>query len=274
MFKERLISGIILVAIMIVTLYFGGFATLFMVELISLIGIYELMRVPKNKSTELLVLTEITTVVMYALLGMGYTFRAYGFMYLFLMVVFMMGLMCFYVFRYPKYKLQDITLAFFAFFYVGVMLSFIYSVRFLTNGGAYVVLVFLAAWGNDTLAYCVGRLFGKHKMSPKLSPKKSIEGFVGGVIGAALLGIVYSFIFGKVTGVDVDVKLIVAFAVICGVGGAISVVGDLAASAIKRQYDIKDYGTLIPGHGGIMDRFDSIIMTAPIVYYLVTMFVD
>jgi phosphatidate cytidylyltransferase len=111
-------------------------------------------------------------------------------------------------------------------------------------------------------------------MSPKLSPKKSIEGFVGGVVGAALLGIGYAFIFGKVTGVLVDVKLVVAFAVICGVGGAISVVGDLSASAIKRQFDIKDYGKLIPGHGGIMDRFDSIIMTAPIVYYLVTMFIN
>ncbi len=274
MFKDRLISGIILVALMIVTLYFGGFVSLFMIELISLIGIYELMRVPKHWSKELMVITEVFTVLMYAFLGVGYTFRAYGFIYLFLMVVFMMILMCFYVFRYPKYKLHDIMLPFFAFFYVGVMLSFIYSVRFLTNGGAYVVLVFLAAWGNDTLAYCVGKLFGKHKMSPKLSPKKSIEGFVGGVVGAAILGVIYSFIFGKITGTLVDVKLITVFAVICGLGGAISVVGDLAASAIKRQFDIKDYGNLIPGHGGIMDRFDSIIMTAPIVYYLVTMFIN
>ncbi|MCR4716226.1 MAG: phosphatidate cytidylyltransferase [Lachnospiraceae bacterium] len=274
MFKERLAAGVLLVALMVVTLYFGGFATLAMVELISLLGIYELMRVPKNYSTELLLVTEIFTVVLYALLGTGYTLRAYGFMYVFLMVVFLLVLMCLYVFRYPKYKLQDITLAFFAIFYVGVMLSYIYSIRFLNNGGAYIVLVFLAAWGNDTLAYCVGKLFGKHKMSPKLSPKKSIEGFVGGVVGAALLGVGYSFIFGKVTDTLVDVKLIVAFAVICGLGGAISVVGDLAASAIKRQYEIKDYSNLIPGHGGILDRFDSIIITAPIVYYLITIFVE
>jgi phosphatidate cytidylyltransferase len=139
-------------------------------------------------------------------------------------------------------------------------------------GGALVVLVFLSAWGNDTCAYCVGVLFGKHKMSPKLSPKKSVEGFIGGVVGAALLGALYTLLYGKITGEAVTGGRVVLFAAICGIGGMISVVGDLAASAIKRQYGIKDYSKLIPGHGGILDRFDSMIMTAPIVYYLVTLF--
>lgn len=273
MFKTRLLSGIVLVLIMVVTLYFGGFATLAMTAFISVVGVYELMRIPDKKPKSMTLLAEAVTLIFYLLLGLGYTFEKYQYYYLLLLTVFLMAIMCFYVFGYPKHRFEDVMLPFFAFFYVSVMLSYIYQVRFMENGGAYVVLVFLSAWGNDTCAYCVGVLFGKHKMSPKLSPKKSWEGFFGGIIGAALLGIVYAFIFGKITGEVVNTSLVVAFAAICGIGGLISVVGDLAASAIKRQYDIKDYGKLIPGHGGILDRFDSMIMTAPIVYYLVMMFV-
>lgn len=274
MFKTRLLSGIVLVAIMVVTLYFGGFFTLGMTAFISVVGVYELMRIPKNASKTLLVVTELATVVYYVLLGLGYTFESYQYYYLLLLSVFLMALMCFYVFAYPKYELADIMLPFFSFFYVTVMLSYIFQVRFLPNGGLFVVLVFLSAWGNDTCAYCVGVLFGKHKMSPKLSPKKSVEGFLGGVIGAALLGMGYAFVYAHFANENVTAGLLAAFAAICGIGGMISVVGDLAASAIKRQYEIKDYGKLIPGHGGIMDRFDSMIMTAPIVYYLVTLFVQ
>ena len=273
MFKTRLLSGIVLVLIMFGTLYFGGAATLLMTAFISIVGVYELMRIPKNESKTMLMLAEVVTVAFYILLGLGYTFASYQYYYLLLLSVFMMAIMCVYVFSYPKYRFMDAMLPFFAFFYVAVMLSYIMQVRALQNGGAYVVLVFLSAWGNDTCAYCVGVLCGKHKMSPKLSPKKSWEGFFGGVIGAALLGVAYAFIFGKITQEPVTATLVAAFAAICGIGGLISVVGDLAASAIKREFEIKDYGKLIPGHGGILDRFDSMIMTAPIVYYLITMFV-
>ena len=96
-------------------------------------------------------------------------------------------------------------------------------------------------------------------MAPILSPKKSVEGGVGGVAGAALLGAIYAAATGG---------KIAEYALICAVGALISMVGDLAASAIKRNHNIKDYGTLIPGHGGIMDRFDSVIFTAPVIYYL------
>ena len=111
-------------------------------------------------------------------------------------------------------------------------------------------------------------LFGKHKMSPVLSPKKSVEGAVGGVVGAALLGALYGMFVNAQMG---DVNAIVIFAIICIVGALISMVGDLTASAIKRNYDIKDYGKLIPGHGGIMDRFDSMSFAAPVMWLLVTL---
>ena len=131
-------------------------------------------------------------------------------------------------------------------------------------------LIFLSSWGCDTCAYCVGVLFGKHKMAPVLSPKKSVEGGIGGIIGAALLGAVFAAAMSRFAGVSVSPWLCAA---ICGVGGAISQIGDLCASAIKRNHEIKDYGKLIPGHGGILDRFDSVIFTAPIIYYLTVYFV-
>lgn len=121
--------------------------------------------------------------------------------------------------------------------------------------------VILASFGSDIMAYFTGYLIGKHKLAPVLSPKKTIEGAIGGVVGAGVLCGIYGAIFAK--------EYILQCVFIGIVGGAFSQAGDLTASAFKRKMGIKDYGNLIPGHGGIMDRFDSVIFVAPFVYYLV-----
>lgn len=187
-----------------------------------------------------------------------------------LLILYLMLLMFAYVFSYPKYNTEQILAAFFGLFYVSLMLSYIYQTRMLPMGAYSVWFIFLCSWGSDTCAYCVGVLIGKHKMTPKLSPKKSWEGAIGGVVGAALLAIIYGFVFQSQ--MHADQTRIFAMAGICAIGAIISMVGDLTASAIKRNYNIKDYGKLIPGHGGILDRFDSVIFTAPIIYYLVFSF--
>ena len=180
--------------------------------------------------------------------------------YLTLMIIAsLMLLMALYVFTFPSFKTEEITGAFFGVCYVPVMLSFLYQTRSMHDGAYLVWLIFLCSWGCDTCAYCVGMLIGRHKMAPILSPKKSVEGGVGGVAGAALLGAIYAAATGG---------KIAEYALICAVGALISMVGDLAASAIKRNQGIKDYGKLIPGHGGILDRFDSVIFTAPAIYFL------
>ena len=112
----------------------------------------------------------------------------------------------------------------------------------------------------------LGKLTGRKKIFPQLSPKKSLEGCIGGVLGAALIGWLYGHFFVETAFPEQTVGWIIAL--ICGVGAVMSMVGDLAASAIKRNAQIKDYGKLIPGHGGIMDRFDSMIVTAPMTYFL------
>lgn len=264
MFKQRLISGIILVIIAFVTLYYGGFLTFAVVAGISLIGDYELLRVIRQEKSALAVATYTASILYYVLLLMDLQRYILPLVLLFLVV-----LLAIYVFTFPRYEISHVAISFFGLFYVTVMLSYIYQIRMLDNGGFKVTLLFLAAWGNDTLAYCAGRLFGKHKMSPVLSPKKTIEGAVGGVAGAGLLGAIYGLICNYF--ITERFNMVLGFAVLCAVGGLISIVGDLAASAIKRNYDVKDYGNLIPGHGGILDRFDSIIIIAPIIYYLLTM---
>ena len=113
-------------------------------------------------------------------------------------------------------------------------------------------------------------LFGKHKLAPVLSPKKSIEGAVGGVVFSAIFGGVYGFVISSY--VSAQFSMTVACAVVSAFGAVVSQIGDLSASAIKRGFGIKDYGHLIPGHGGILDRFDSVIFAAPMVYIVSVIF--
>lgn len=257
MFKTRLISGIILVIVALLTIISGGtilFGTLLVVSLIGMGEIFRAMGVSKSGFT-LIEITSYLTII-------GYYTLIYLKLDEYLLPALLFGLiinMFVYVFTYPKYKANQVMAAFFGIIYVGVMLSFIFQTRQMEGGAFHVWLIFLCSWGCDTCAYCAGMTLGKHKMAPILSPKKSIEGAIGGVIGAALLGAAYATIIKAPMW---------EYVIICAIGAMIAMVGDLAASAIKRNQEIKDYGNLIPGHGGIMDRFDSVIFVAPIIFVL------
>ena len=257
MFKTRLISGILLVIAALLTIISGGYVLFFTLLCISLIGMQELykaMGIHEDRTGLLEIVGYLGAVLYYISLLLG--FESYGLMAVLVSLILVMFV---YVFTYPKYHANQVMAAFFGVVYVAVMLSFILMTRNLPDVKFIVWLIFLCSWGCDSCAYCVGMLIGKHKMAPVLSPKKSVEGGVGGVVGAALLGVIYA---AATQGPMVE------YAVICGIGALISMVGDLAASAIKRNQGIKDYGKLIPGHGGILDRFDSVIFTAPVIYYL------
>ena len=228
--------------------------TLLAVSLIGMRELYRAMKVQDEKINLLAAAGYLGAVLYY--LAVLLDFERYGV----LAIIFGLVLLMFvYVFTYPTYEAGQVMPALFGIVYVAVMLSFIYLTRELPGGKFHVWLIFLCSWGCDTCAYCVGMLIGKHKMAPVLSPKKSVEGAVGGVAGAALLGVIYA---AATQGPMLE------YAVICAIGALISMVGDLAASAIKRNQGIKDYGKLIPGHGGILDRFDSVIFTAPVIYFL------
>lgn len=264
-FLERLISGIVLVIIALFTIITGGDILLATVVAISLIGLFELLRVFELQWKLIGIIGYVATIGYYAIIR----FEKTEFLLVFF-IAYLICLMASYVFTFPKFKADDIMVCFFGLFYVVLMLSYVYQVRMMADGKYVVWLIFLCSWGCDTCAYLVGVMFGKHKMAPVLSPKKSIEGGIGGVVGAALLGFVYATIFkDKLTIADANI----VFPIVCAVGAIISQVGDLCASGIKRNHDIKDYSKLIPGHGGILDRFDSVIITAPIIFYLI-MYMD
>ncbi|WP_167956818.1 phosphatidate cytidylyltransferase [Anaerosporobacter faecicola] len=261
MFWVRFRSSIMLIVITLFTVILGGDLLFAVTCLISFIGLTELYKLLKVNNSIVGYIGYLACAAYYALI---YFKEKEHFMLL--VIAFMLVLMIAYVFAFPKYRSEQICLTYFGLFYVAVMLSHIYQVRMLDDGLWLVWLLFIGAWGSDTCAYLVGISIGKHKMTPKLSPKKSIEGGIGGILGAALIGFIYGLaIQSKISSID---NPQIAFAIICGASSIVSQIGDLAASAMKRNYEIKDYGKLIPGHGGILDRFDSIIFTAPIVYYL------
>lgn len=266
MFKTRLISGISLVIIAALLLYFGGPVLLCGLAVVSLVGVYELNKIVGCEKNALGIISYIFTVVYYFIAYVARGTEADVIPAAFF-VAYLMLLMIIYVAAFPKFNSNQVMMVFFGLFYVSVMLSYIFRIRML-DGGYLVWLVFLASWGCDTCAYAVGMLIGKHKMSPKLSPKKSVEGAVGGVVGSALLGVIFALVF-KEQLINVLPNPVLGCAIICVVGSLISMIGDLAASAIKRNNDIKDYGKLIPGHGGVLDRFDSVIFVAPGIFYTI-----
>ncbi|CDA69752.1 phosphatidate cytidylyltransferase [Clostridium sp. CAG:510] len=283
MFVTRLISGIVLVAIALLAFIFGGEILLGISVFISIAGYLELCRAVgvKEKDKKINALEIVGIIGILAYYAVLYFFPAVeegnaamsmgNVLYAVIPVigVFMLSMLL-YVVRFPKYRSEQIMANVFNFLYAPVMLSFIYLTREQEAGKYIVWLILISSWGCDTCAYVVGMLIGKKKIFPVLSPKKSLEGCIGGVVGAGLIAALYAIFV--VENVFPDKRVTIVITVICMVGAVMSQVGDLAASAIKRNHEIKDYGKLIPGHGGIMDRFDSVIVTAPMIYFLTVLF--
>lgn len=283
MFVTRLISGIVLVAIALLAFILGGEILLGISVFISIAGYLELCRAVgvKEKDKKINALEIVGIIGILAYYAVLYFFPAVeegnaamsmgNVLYAVIPVigVFMLSMLL-YVVCFPKYRSEQIMANVFNFLYAPVMLSFIYLTREQEAGKYIVWLILISSWGCDTCAYVVGMLIGKKKIFPVLSPKKSLEGCIGGVVGAGLIAALYAIFV--VENVFPDKRVTIVITVICMVGAVMSQVGDLAASAIKRNHEIKDYGKLIPGHGGIMDRFDSVIVTAPMIYFLMVLF--
>lgn len=286
MFLTRTISGIVLVILAFGAIWAGDFVLLLTLLAVSVTGFLELTKAMgvNRKKRSLNAYEMVGTIGIagyYAALYLGGSQKAgaiWGertpslpWMLMAAVILTVLCLMAVYVFTFPKAKCDVPVNTFFAYLYAPVMLSFIWLIREWFAGFYFVWLVFISSWISDTCAYLVGRTIGKHKLAPVLSPKKSIEGSIGGILGAALIGFVYGFILQETKVMETDHQALY-FALIGGVGSVISQIGDLAASGIKRDHEIKDYGKLIPGHGGIMDRFDSVIVTAPLIYFLGLLF--
>ena len=270
MFWTRVASGVVLVIIAALAFILGGPVMAGILLVISLIAYLELVKATGVQENG----KKWNALTVVGLLGVLAYYAAIFFFdnkNLEMMVIIgtLLAEMFVYVITFPKYKIEQAAFATFSLIYAPIMFSFMYQTRELPYGEYIVWLILICSWGCDTCAYAVGMLIGKHKAFPVLSPKKSWEGCIGGVVGAMLIGFIYSYFIVDNAVKDQSMNLIIV--VVCGVGAVMSQLGDLAASAIKRNHDIKDYGKLIPGHGGIMDRFDSVIVTAPMIYFTVSL---
>ncbi|MDD2968666.1 MAG: phosphatidate cytidylyltransferase [Lachnospiraceae bacterium] len=270
MFSKRLISSIVLVILAFVLILPGSYTLGISLFAVSCIAFNEMMNVffadseqNKKRSISLIGLIGIGVYYLFLMAQFEMTWM------LFVIVMTFLAMMSVYVLTFPKLKAVEVIAAFFSFFYAPILLSFIYLTRNMKFGIYIVWMIFISSWICDTCAYLSGMLLGKHRLAPVLSPKKSIEGAIGGVIGSALVGALFGYFIEPVIGYH---GILYIFTVIGACGAVVSQIGDLAASAIKRNYDIKDYGKLIPGHGGIMDRFDSVIFAAPMIYFLAEFF--
>lgn len=266
--QKRVLTTVVGLPLVIFLVFLGGLFLTVVCGLVALAGLRELYLAFGKKDKPIHTVGYLATVGYFAavyLFGPGYWL-------LVCLTVFIITVQTCLVVFYKNLPLEDNVATVYGFLYVPFLLSFIVLVRNHQDWGVfYVWLVFISSFGCDTFAYITGMTLGKRKLTRTPSPSKSVEGIFGGIICATLLGLLYGFIITHFFKPDIPVNFILNAAVISFIGAGFSIIGDMAASAIKRRTDIKDFGNIFPGHGGILDRVDSIIISAPVVYLLITL---
>ena len=258
---------------MILLMVAGGPVMLAGLLAMSMIGLYEFYRALRQGAHKPFAVVGMAAAALYYV-GVFFLEKQVfeGNLFLYFVIGLLVLLMVLCVTGYPERSVEDAALTLLGVIYVAVFFSLLYRIRRQQDGQFFVWYVFLASWGCDTCAYLAGRAFGRRKLVPELSPHKTVAGAVGGVAGGILLSLVYTLFIRSHVGME-PVRLFI-MAALCGlVGAVLSQFGDLFASAVKRKTGIKDYGQLIPGHGGILDRFDSTLMVTPLIMLLIDLFI-
>lgn len=250
----RIISAVVAIPLLLFFIIVGGLPLRCAVLVLSLIGMYELYKAVSGK---------IKTVHLVGfLLELIYFVNSYDNINLTIISCAVVAILFILVICHKTNNIHDGAVTLFGFFYLGVLLSWICQIR--ESGVWFAWLPFIFAFVSDTGAYFIGSKFGKHKLTPELSPKKSVEGAIGGIVSTALFTTVYVFCL-----YNFNFSFMMLLGAIIGAfGSVIAQFGDLAASSVKRFVGIKDYGKLMPGHGGVLDRFDSVLFTIPYVYVM------
>lgn len=262
----RILTAVIGLPVLILLVHLGGVPLAVGVGAVSLIGMYEFYKATCGSIGVMQIfgfLMELVLIVMSVTVVLGDYFVLMTLLALFLFfAAFVPILMTCLVINHNSCSVKDAGLTVFGFLYAGCLLWLIPVIKTELMGDMMVWFVFLFAFASDTGAYFVGVKFGRHKLAPVLSPKKSVEGSIGGLVASGIASAVFYCIYTHNYYI-VAAAVFFAFGV---VGSVFAQLGDLAASAVKREAGIKDYGSIFPGHGGVLDRFDSVLFTVPVVF--------
>ncbi len=259
--KTRILTGLVLVLVLVLVLLSNVYVITGAVAVISLAGLFEFYKATGIKDSPSLSFLGYATGLAAVLGGYIQSRWLLPVIYLFMFALFIIMLK-----EHKKISVNQVGLTIFSIIYIPVFLSTLIDIYRLENGIYYLWIVFIGAFMTDTFAYFCGYFFGKHKLCPNISPKKTVEGSVGGSICSVVILLLYGLLINKF-GIKVNYIKLAILGILIAI---ISQIGDLTASVIKRKYGVKDYGTIFPGHGGILDRLDSIIATAPLVYIYIT----
>ncbi|AFM42435.1 CDP-diglyceride synthetase [Desulfosporosinus acidiphilus SJ4] len=252
---KRTISALIGAPLLLGLTYLGGPYTAFLVAVLAFLGLREFLQIDKHMGIKVWnILTILATV------GWFVVIFSNGSKWMTAAVVFWL-LLAFgrLALTYPGTSLTEASFNFLAVLYSTVLLSHLYLLRQLPHGLEWTFLTFFLVWATDTGAYLIGRGFGSHLLAPQVSPKKTVEGSLGGLLSSVFVALLF-WRFAN----DANLLTYLVLGITIGVSGQI---GDLFESALKRTAGVKDSGSIIPGHGGILDRFDSLMFALPLVYY-------
>ena len=268
--KKRVITGIIIIAFLVFILWLNiPIVDTIVIFTISLIGMYEYNKAFKSAGYNVVPFIGYLSCTPILLIGLNIetkniiTIAMVGISFL-LMYTFIYSIL-----RKLKTTIIEVSITALSFIYIPFLFSFLKLILMMENGRILIWFVIMGAFACDTMAYLIGCKFGKRKLCPDVSPKKTIEGSIAGIIGVIIAYIIIYAIAKYGFSKQLNIWLIMLMAIVSGVNGQF---GDLAASAIKRFCKIKDFGTIMPGHGGILDRCDSIMFVAPLVYIILKVY--
>ncbi|UUX34638.1 phosphatidate cytidylyltransferase [Fundicoccus culcitae] len=252
--KTRIISAIVAFAIFIPFLFAGGYYFAYLMLVLGAIGLYELARMKKIEYFNIIGIIS-TIALAFVLLPDHYflSFLGRGHQQ-FIFYIFCIILLVFTVIRHETFNFEEAAVLVFSILYIGFGFRFLISIR--DMGVETIFYLFAVIWSTDIGAYFIGKAIGKNKLAPAISPNKTVEGFLGGLLSAFIVGSLYIWIVNPNLGGANHVWILTIALSLVGQ------LGDLVESAYKRHFGVKDSGKLIPGHGGVLDRFDSTIFAS------------
>lgn len=258
--KQRIITGVVAAAIFLPIVYFGGVPFVLLTYLLATVGLYELLKMRKLSLYSIpgLLSTFMLWIILFPsqyhdiMAALPYTKTELG-------TALILLLLTYTVITKNRFTFEDVSFTLLSAFYVGIGFYFFIETRE-AGGLVYLFYSLFMIWATDSGAYFIGKAWGKTKLWPEISPNKTVGGSVGGIVSALIVAVLFSLL----TDINTPVFTLMLITAVLSIFGQI---GDLAESALKRHFNVKDSGSILPGHGGILDRFDSLLFVWPLLHF-------